>query len=130
MIKKICGYLIVLFHIIPLIIVLLLIILILFKFKINLFISYFFVVYSTLIIIGWAVFGNCILTHLENYLLPNEKKYNDNTTRSHISILIEKYLNINEIYIYYFFVYFQILTIVFFLLHIFITKKLKIIKNN
>ena len=130
MIKEICSHLVTMFHVIPVIIILLLIILILLKFKINLFISYFIVILSTLIIIGWVVFGNCILTPLENYLLPNEKKYNDGTLKSNISNLIEKYLNINDIYIYYFFVYFYLFLIIFFLSHIFINKKFKIIKNN
>ena len=122
MIKKICGILILIFHILPFIIVLSLIILIIFGFKIYLIISYFIALYATLIILGWALFGNCILTPLENYLLQNEKKYNDGTTVSHLTLLIEKYLNIDQFYIYYFFIYIYLFFIIFFLSHIFINK--------
>jgi hypothetical protein len=122
MIKKFLGYLFLFLHILPLIIIILLAILIMLNFKIKKIISYIIVIYSTIIIIGWIIFGNCVLTPLENYLLSSSLKYKDNTSRSYITVIIEKYSNLNDTQIYYFFVYLQIFIMIFFLSHIIYSK--------
>ena len=122
MIKKFFGNLIIIFHIIPLIIILLIIVLLLLNFKINLLISYFILLYGTIVIIGWVIFGYCILTPLENYLLENQKNYNDGSLKSHVITVTEKYLKINETYLYYCIIFITIFLIIFSLLHILIKK--------
>jgi hypothetical protein len=122
MIKKCIGYSIVILHELPIILTLFCIILILFNFKINKIISYYIVVFTTLVIIGWCIFGNCILTPLENYLLSHDEKYDDGTQRSHITIIIEKCFNISQNQIYYFCTYLQVFVIAFFLWYILFTK--------
>jgi hypothetical protein len=98
-IKKILGYSIIFVHsiIIPISLYILL-------FIRDFYSNFILLVYTTLVIINWIVLGNCILTPIENYLLKNEKKYNDGSDRSIISVFIEKYTKINDKSIYIFFI--------------------------
>lgn len=118
MLKKICGNIIKIFHIGILVLTILLVIMILLTFKVNLILIYFALAYCTIIIVGWVFFGNCILTPLENYLLSEDIKYNDGTSRSQMTVLIQKYFNINENFIYYLFIYMQIFFIIIYLSYI------------
>ena len=116
--KKFFGNILLFFHTMPMIIMILLVLLIIFGIKINKIISFFIVLYTTLIIVGWIFFGNCILTPIENYLFESEEKYNNGTKKSHIIIIIQNIINIDDYFIYYFFIYLNIFLLLFFLIHI------------
>jgi hypothetical protein len=104
--KKILGYLLLFIHAISLPIAIILII-----FLKNFIIDYLILLYFTIIIIGWILFGNCFLTPIENYLLNKKEFYNDNTERSRITILLEDTLKINKNIIFYFFTFLPIIVI-------------------
>jgi hypothetical protein len=121
MIKKILGYLILIIHsiILPTTFILLF-------FK-NFIIDYLILLYFTIVILGWIIFGNCILTPLENYLLGKKEYYDDNTERSRITIFLEDNLKINKNIIFYFFVFLPmiIITIILFKIYYFHNKNNK-----
>jgi hypothetical protein len=131
MIKKILGYSILIIHsiILPTTFILLLF------FK-NFIIDYLILLYFTIVILGWIIFGNCILTPLENYLLGKKEYYDDNIERSRITIFLEDNLKINKNKILYFFVFSPmiIITIILFKIYFFYNKnnkqKYKIINKN
>ena len=98
-IKKIGGYSIIFIH--SIIIPMSLYILIFIK---SFYVNFILLIYTTFVIINWIVLGNCILTPIENYLLNNNRKYNDGADRSIITVFIEKYTKLNDKHIYIFFV--------------------------
>ena len=92
---KIFGYLILILHgmILPISIFISL-------FIQNFYINFFILLYYTFILFGWLIFGNCILTPLENKLLGKNEKYENGSERSGITIFIEKYTNLDKNTIY------------------------------
>ena len=105
-IKKILGYSIMYIHSFFSIFVLY-IILFSYNFKLLIFV----LLFTLIIVSGWVLFGNCILTPLENYLLEKNIKYESGDERSVITYYLEKYTFFNKQQIYNFFIYLQIFVV-------------------
>jgi hypothetical protein len=86
--KKILGYIVILLHFSMLPIALYLLI-----YSQYFIYSYILLVFFTIILINWFLFGYCILTPIENYLLDRKKSYENNSA---LIIYIEKYLKISN----------------------------------
>lgn len=67
------------------------------------------IIWSILIVLQWYLFGNCVLTPLENKLKPN--KYEDGTEKNFMAALINKVVP-NEKYTFYFFSFLPVITTV------------------
>ena len=92
--KKILGYFIIFIHII-----ILPFSLIAYFFINNFYINFLLIIYYTISIIGWIIYGACILTPIENYLIGCNLKNEDGTERSQTLDFICKYANLNLKYI-------------------------------
>ncbi len=73
------------------------------KFKLLLFV----LIFVLIIIGGWVLFGDCLLSPLENYLLEKNITYENGKEKSMISYIFEKLNIVNKDYIFNFFIYLQ-----------------------
>ena len=89
--KKILGYSIIFIHCITIPISIYIII-----FVNNFYLNYLILLYFTLIVLQWIIFGNCLLSPIENYLLGEENK----NKKSPITIYFEKYVSTSLIELY------------------------------
>ena len=71
----------------------------------NFYINFFILLYYTFILFGWLIFGNCILTPLENKLLRKNELYNNCSERSGLTIFVENYTNLDKNTIYLLFTF-------------------------
>ena len=94
-IKKIFGYFIIFLHII-----ILPFSLIVYFFVNNFYIIFLLIIYYTISIIGWIIYGVCILTPIENFLIDCKLKNEDGTDRNKILDIVSKYTNLDLKYIY------------------------------
>jgi hypothetical protein len=72
----------------------------------------------TSIIINWIIFGYCIFTPIENYLLEKDEPYENNSA---MASYIEKYLNIDKNLINNMITFFPLVMIFLILLKIYYT---------
>ena len=98
--KKILGILIIIIHeaIFPLSILMI----IFYKFIL---IDYLILLYFSIVIIGWIIFGKCILITIENNLLDV------NSRRSIATLFLENLFNIDKRYTYYFIMFLPLIVI-------------------
>ncbi len=118
-IYKILGCLVIFIHTIPFIICLVIIGLIWSGYNINKKILFIVLAYETLVVIGWSIFGICILTALEKRLFGvKEKTVNNERTKNPIVIYVEDNLNLPKNFVYYLLTSIHITTIATILFHI------------
>lgn len=110
--KKMLGYFIIFLHCISIPITIYIII-----FVDNFFINFFLLLYFTSIVIQWIIYGNCILSPIENYLLGEKK---DNTEKSMITVYFNKYISEKLMTIYL--TYLPLVIIILVLIKLYIKK--------
>ncbi len=114
-IYKILGCLVIFIHTIPFIICLVIIGLIWSGYNVNKKILFIVLAYETLVVIGWSIFGICILTALEKRLFGvKEKKniFNNERTKNPIIIYVEDNLNLPKNFLYYLITFIHITIVV------------------
>lgn len=104
-IKKAYGITIFIMHLISIPIAFLLILLLN-----NIYFFYLILNYYNLTIISWIIFGNCLVTPIENYLLDIKPVlYPDGSEVSMITINLEKITSIDKNYFNLFFTYLPVI---------------------